>query len=37
VLTGLSIAYLAYYVAISIWLTLRTGATAAAAPAPDPS
>jgi phosphatidylcholine synthase len=37
VLTGLSIAYLAYYVAISIWLTLRTGATTAAAPAPDPS
>ena len=25
VLTGLSLAYLAYYVAISLWLTLRTG------------
>ena len=29
VLTGLSLGYLAYYVAISLWLTLRTGPTGA--------
>jgi phosphatidylcholine synthase len=37
VLTGLSLAYLAYYVAISLWLTLRTGnqvAVVAVDPAP---
>jgi len=37
VLTGLSIAYLAYYVGISLWLTLRTGSSVAPAvvePAP---
>ena len=37
VLTGLSLVYLAYYVAISLWLTLRTGNSVAAAvvePAP---
>jgi phosphatidylcholine synthase len=36
VLTGLSLAYLAYYVAISLWLTLRTGTSPTAAPVPDP-
>jgi phosphatidylcholine synthase len=37
VLTGLSLAYLAYYVAVSIWLTIRTGnsvATPVVEPAP---
>src|SRR6478735_1403157 len=37
VLTALSLAYLAYYVAISLWLTLRTGSSVAPAvvePAP---
>lgn len=37
VLTGLSLVYLAYYVAISLWLTLRTGnpvATVGVEPAP---
>ena len=31
VMTGLSLVYLAYYVAISLWLTLRTGNSVAAA------
>jgi phosphatidylcholine synthase len=34
VLTGLSLAYLAYYVAISLWLTLRTGNSVAPAAVP---
>ena len=36
VLTGLSLAYLAYYVAISLWLTLRTG-NSVAAPVVEPA
>jgi phosphatidylcholine synthase len=35
-LTGLSLAYLAYYVAVSIWLTVRTG-NPVASPAVDPA
>jgi phosphatidylcholine synthase len=35
VLTALSLAYLAYYVAISLWLTLRTGSSGAPAGVAD--